>query len=274
MNADRPHSEELRALFHAVQAGKLSADEATATWTAATSPAASATVGDFAVVDHDRATRCGFPEVVFGQGKSSEQVVEIVAEILSRSPRALVTRGQPDQFAALATQFPDTERDPIARCARIERDPQPTIGRVAIVAAGTSDLPIAAEAEFCLRTFGVGTERFLDVGVAGIHRLFDRLPAIRRCDLTIAIAGMEGALPSVLAGQLDHPVLAVPTSIGYGANFHGLAPLLTMLNSCAAGIAVVNIDAGFSAAYVAAQIVRRRTGARVPNPPQARSPAE
>jgi NCAIR mutase (PurE)-related protein len=240
----------LRALLADVQAGALDVDAALRAL------APSADLG-FAQVDHDRAQRCGLPEVVFGPGKEPAQAVAIAREILVRSPRVLVTRASPAQAAALQAALPDAVVHEQARCVVVDRARLPLRGLVAVVAAGTADLPVAEEAAVALAFAGRAVERHFDVGVAGLHRLLARVPAIRRASCAVAVAGMEGALPSVLAGLIDRPVVAVPTSVGYGAHFGGLAPLLAMLNACAAGVAVVNVDNGFGAGYLAALIDRQ-----------------
>ena len=210
---------------------------------------------DFAKVDHHRAIRQGFPEVVFGQGKTPEHIAEISAAVLSRSDRLLVTRAAPEAYEATVQKVQDAKYDPMARCIVVDRRADTTgVPGVAVLCAGTSDLPVATEAAITAELIGCDVERITDVGVSGIHRLLDHLPRIRKCRALVVVAGMEGALPSVVSGLVDIPVIAVPTSVGYGANFDGLAPLLTMLNSCAPGIAVVNIDNGFGGGYMAATI--------------------
>ena len=221
---------------------------------------------DFAVVDHDRAARCGFPEVVFCQGKQPAQVVAIALEILARAPRVLLTRAEAEHAEAVLEAVPGAVHHQRARCLTVDPQPLPRTGQVAVVCAGTADLPVAEEARVTLEILGCRTESFTDVGVAGLDRLLSRLPAIRAAHVVIAVAGMEGALPSVLAGQLDKPVIAVPTSVGYGVSLDGLAPLLTMMSSCAAGIGVVNIDNGFGAGYLAAQINRLAASPPPPTP--------
>lgn len=210
----------------------------------------------YAQVDHDRAGRCGFPEVVFCQGKTGAQAAGIATAILSRAPRVLLTRAGEDHAEAVRAAVPDAVHHQDARCIVVERDPTPPIGRIAVVAAGTADLPVAAEALVTARAMGALAEPFFDVGVAGLHRLLGRLPEIRRARAIVAVAGMEGALPSVLAGLVRVPLVAVPTSVGYGVGHGGLSALSTMLSSCAAGVVVVNIDNGFGAGYAAAQINR------------------
>ncbi len=214
---------------------------------------------DFATLDHDRARRCGFPEVIFGQGKTPDQIEALVERLLERSGRVLVTRAEPRARRRIARRFPRAIVNDGARTVRIGATPRPR-GRVAVVAAGTADLPVADEACETLAALGSRVDRIADVGVAGLHRLLPRLPLLRRARVAVVVAGMEGALPSVVQGLLDRPVIAVPTSVGYGAHFEGLASLLAMLNSCSAGITVVNIDNGFGAGY-AAHLVNT-TGAR------------
>lgn len=211
---------------------------------------------DFAVVDHERAQRCGFPEVVLCQGKEPGQVVAIAAEILGQAPRVLLTRASAEHARAVLARWPDAVHHERARCLTYDPTPKPRLGRVAVIAAGTADLPVAEEARVTLEILGARVETFWDIGVAGLHRLLERLPAIRKANVVIAVAGMDGALPTVAAGLLERPVIAVPTSVGYGASFEGIGPLLTMLGSCAAGVGVVNIDNGFGAGYLAAQINR------------------
>lgn len=210
---------------------------------------------DFAKVDHHRAIRQGFPEVVFGQGKSPEHIAQISASVLSRSDRLLVTRASPEAFEATVRNVDDATYDAMARCIVVDRRRKVSgVPGVAVVCAGTSDLPVATEAAITAELVGCEVERISDVGVSGLHRLLDHLPRLRACRALVVVAGMEGALPSVVSGLVDVPVIAVPTSVGYGANFDGLAPLLAMLNSCAPGIAVVNIDNGFGGGYMAAMI--------------------
>lgn len=237
----------LRRLLQQVQAGELAVEAALPLLAAA---------GDlsFAQVDHDRARRCGLPEVVFCPGKLPAEAAAIAVEVLQRQDRVLLTRADGAHVAAVRAALPDAVHHARARCLVVDRAPRPGQGLVAVVAAGTADLDVAEEAAVTLQLCGSRIERHYDVGVAGLHRLLDRLPAIRAARAVVAVAGMEGALPSVLAGQLDRPVVAVPTSVGYGAAFGGIAALLAMLNSCAAGVAVVNIDNGFGAGYLASQI--------------------
>jgi len=205
----------------------------------------------FAQVDQHRALRQGFPEVIYGSGKTPVQVVKIAAEILKQNDRVLITRITPDHAKALKKKFKKTVHHETARCAVIEKK---KTGTIAILSAGTSDLPVAEEAAVTAEAMGNRVLRIHDVGVAGLHRLLARAKDFRAANVLIVVAGMEGALPSVVAGLVDKPVIAVPTSIGYGASFEGVAALLGMLNSCGSGVTVVNIDNGFGAAYAASQI--------------------
>jgi hypothetical protein len=212
-------------------------------------------------VDHHRGVRCGFPEVIFCQGKRPADVAEIARAILKRANICLATRADRSAFEAIQGVFPAAEYHEMARCVTaIKVKPEAQPGNILVLCAGTADIPVAEEARVTASTFGHQVELVHDVGVAGIHRLLAVAPRIHGADCIVCVAGMEGALPSVVGGLADCPVIAVPTSIGYGASFGGLAPLLTMLNSCAAGVAVVNIDNGFGAGYMAAMIVRRRAG--------------
>ena len=209
----------------------------------------------FAQVDTHRALRKGFPEVIFGAGKTPEQVVKIAAKLLDHEQNVLATRLTPEHARALRKKFKRAVHHELARCVTIERKPLPKRkGTIAVACAGTSDLPVAEEAAVTAEIMGNDVVRVCDVGVAGVHRLFNRLDTIRSANVVIVVAGMEGALPSVVAGLVSRPVIAVPTSIGYGASFGGLAALLGMLNSCASGVTVVNIDNGFGAGYAASQM--------------------
>jgi NCAIR mutase (PurE)-related protein len=210
----------------------------------------------FAKVDHHRALRDWVPEVILGEGKTPAQVVEIARRLLERADRLLITRLAPDAARDVLAAIPDATHHETARCVTVERTPVPRQPGVAILCAGTADLPVAEEAAVTAEIIGTEVRRIYDVGVAGIHRLLDQLPAIREARALVVAAGMEGALPSVVAGLVSSPVIAVPTSIGYGASFNGLAPQLSMLNACAAGVADVNIDNGFGAGYMAASITR------------------
>lgn len=215
-------------------------------------------IGDFAKVDHHRSLRTGFPEVIWGPGKTPEQIVHIIKTLRQHNPVVMATRIEPEVYHQLQAQIPDLQYYPIARICAITPDtlePQ-YAGTIGLLSAGTADLSIAEEAAITAELSGFRVKRLWDVGVAGIHRLLNNRQVIDDADVLIVVAGMEGALPSVVAGLANCPVIAVPTSIGYGASFNGLAPLLTMLNSCAAGIGVVNIDNGFGAAVLAGQILR------------------
>jgi NCAIR mutase (PurE)-related protein len=207
----------------------------------------------YATVDHHRALRVGMPEVVFGSGKTFEQIEGIVAEIARAGQNALVTRIAAETGARLRERFPDLRHDPVSRTALLATQPIAARGRgpIAIVTAGTSDIPVAEEAAVTAQAFGNEVLRIFDVGVAGLHRLLSRRAQLDGASVIIVAAGMEGALASVVGGLVAVPVVAVPTSIGYGASFQGLAALLAMLNSCASGVTVVNIDNGFGAAYAA-----------------------
>ena len=210
---------------------------------------------DFAKVDHHRALRQGFPEVVFGPGKSCDQIEAISNALLEKTSRLLITRTSPDVYDRLSPHFPSCRFHPLSRAITVdEAASSPSGGRVAVVSAGTADLPVAEEAAVTARLIGREVIRIDDVGVAGVHRILSQRVQLRECAVIVTVAGMEGALPSVVAGMVAVPVIAVPTSIGYGAAFEGLAALLGMLNSCAPNVAVVNIDNGFGAGYVAAQI--------------------
>ena len=214
-------------------------------------------------VDSDRARRCGFPEVIFGQGKTPADVLVIGRTILEHDSVLLVSRANIEQHRALETAFPTARWHERARCITVELKPLPkNDGEIGVICAGTSDLPVAEEAAVTLEIFGNRTRRIHDVGVAGIHRLLVERDAMESCNALIVVAGMEGALPSAVAGLVSKPVIAVPTSIGYGASFGGLAALLGMLNSCGSGVTVVNIDNGFGAAYAAATINRLLNMAR------------
>lgn len=209
----------------------------------------------FARVDTDRAQRCGFPEVIFGAGKTPEQVVAIGRVILEKHGVLLVSRASEEQHEALSAEFSTAHWHARARCLTVELRPWPKCaGTIGVICAGTSDLPVADEAAVTLEIFGQHVERIADVGVAGLHRLLAVRDRLEACNVLIVVAGMEGALPSAVAGLVSKPVIAVPTSVGYGASFGGLAALLGMLNSCGSGVTVVNIDNGFGAAYAAAQI--------------------
>ncbi len=218
------------------------------------------TVGDFARIDHHRALRTGFPEVIWGPGKTPEQIAQIMTSMQSRASVIMATRITPEVHQQIQGQIPAVQYFPAARISAIVPDvpPSPHPGTITILCAGTADLPVAEEAAITAELSGFGVKRLWDVGVAGIHRLLSHRHVLEDADVLIVVAGMEGALPSVVGGLVDCPVIAVPTSIGYGASFNGLAALLGMLNSCTTGIGVVNIDNGFGAARLACQILRKR----------------
>jgi hypothetical protein len=211
----------------------------------------------FAKVDTHRALRTGYPEVVLCQGKTPDQVVQIVRRLQERSSTVLVTRTPPETHAALAAEFPQARYNELARLS-VVGEPMPRLGAGygLVVSAGTADIPVAEEAVATMEALGVEAQRLFDVGVAGLHRLLGHADVLLGAQVIVVVAGMEGALPSVVGGLVKSPVIAVPTSVGYGASFGGVAPLLTMLNSCAAGVAVVNIDNGFGAGYFAALLCR------------------
>lgn len=244
--------ERLRALLAEVASGAVAVDEAERRL--AWAPVEDL---DFARVDHHRALRQGFPEVVFGAGKTPEQLAAIMQRIAARGDGVLATRVAPEAEDALRCALPAIEIDPLGRTAwfpavhPVERKAR---GTVLVVTAGTSDLPVAQEAAVTARAFGNPVERLTDVGVAGIHRVLSARDALGTASVVIVVAGMEGALPSVVGGLVSVPVIAVPTSVGYGAAFGGLSALLGMLNSCAQGVTVVNIDNGFGAAAAASRI--------------------
>jgi pyridinium-3,5-biscarboxylic acid mononucleotide synthase len=251
MNPDR-----LREILTHVSAGKVSADEALQLLKGLPFE----DLG-FAKVDHHRPLRTGFPEVIFGSGKTAEQIIEIARSLNERAQNVLITRIDPSVAERLRAAFPDLSYSSHARVATIIHTRPEIVGRglVLVIAAGTSDIPVAEEAALTAELLGNNVERVHDVGISGIHRLFAHQDQLRAAAVLVVVAGMEGALPSVVAGLVDRPVIAVPTSIGYGASFGGLAALLAMLNSCAAGVTVVNIDNGFGAG-VAASLINRRVG--------------
>ena len=250
----------LHSILEAVAAGEISPDTALEKLKNFTYES----IDEFAKIDHNRTLRTGFPEVIWGLGKTPEQIAQIMAVMQNHNSVSLdqtpimATRIEPDVFAKLQSKIPELQYYPIAQICAIIPTTQPAkhSGIIGIISAGTSDLPVAEEAAITAELCGFNVQRLWDVGVAGIHRLLSNRQIIAQANVLIVVAGMEGALPSVVAGLADCPVIAVPTSIGYGASFGGLAPLLTMLNSCAAGVGVVNIDNGFGAAILAGQILR------------------
>ncbi len=212
----------------------------------------------YAHIDHHRSLRKGFPEVIFGEGKTPEQILGIMEKMAVQEHVVLVTRIDREKADAIQDKFPAAVYHPDARMLILTRGEIPVTGRgtVLVISAGTSDIPVAKEAYLTAQAMGSQVESIFDVGVAGIHRLFAHKEAIERASVLIVAAGMEGALPSVVAGLVNRPVIAVPTSIGYGASFGGLTALFSMLNSCSSNVAVVNIDNGFGAGYMAAMINR------------------
>ena len=210
----------------------------------------------YAKLDTHRQTRSGFPEVVFCAGKADEHLVNIFQHLYKDQGEVLGTRASEKQYHLIRETLPQTEYDPISHMMKIEKKDKKRIGRIAVCTAGTADIPVAEEAAQTAEYFGSNVERIYDVGVSGLHRLLARLEVIQSANCVIAIAGMEGALASVIGGLVDKPVIAVPTSVGYGANLGGLSALLRMINSCANGVAVVNIDNGYGAGYMATQINR------------------
>jgi pyridinium-3,5-biscarboxylic acid mononucleotide synthase len=239
-----------RQLLESFRSGDVNADKVLRAFQAA--PIADL---GFAQVDLHRSLRKDFPEVIFGAGKTPAQVVAIAGKLVEREQHVLITRLTSEHARVLRKKFRRAVYHEAARCVTIESKPRrKRPGTIAVLCAGTSDLPVAEEAAVTAEIMGNNVERIYDVGVAGLHRLLRRVEDIQRANVIIAVAGMEGALPSVVAGLVARPVIAVPTSIGYGANFGGLAALLAMLNSCGSGVTVVNIDNGFGAGYAASQI--------------------
>jgi NCAIR mutase (PurE)-related protein len=246
--------EQIKGLLEEVRSGRLDLEKATERLAAL--PYENM---EFARVDHHRELRLGFPEVVFGQGKSVEQIAAIADRILASSSNLLISRTTEDVFKRISALAADAQYHREARMITVLRDR--TVrgdGTIAVISAGTSDIPVAEEAAVTATAMGNEVSRIYDVGVAGIHRLFGARPDFEKARVVVVAAGMEGALPSVVGGMVSVPVIAVPTSIGYGASFGGLAALLGMLNSCASNVTVVNIDNGFGAGFVASLINRRR----------------
>jgi pyridinium-3,5-biscarboxylic acid mononucleotide synthase len=245
--------ERLRRLLDGVRSGAVSPDNAIEQLRSL--PFES--VADFARLDHHRALRCGFPEVIFAQGKTPSQVVQIFQRLAERNERVMATRVTPEMYAAVGAELPEAVYNPAARILLLDRDlERPKTPGILVATGGTADIPVAEEAALTAELMDNAVVRLYDVGVAGLHRLLSQADALQKARVIVVAAGMEGALPSVVAGLVAVPVVAVPTSVGYGASFNGLAALLTMLNSCANGISVVNIDNGFGAGYLAALINR------------------
>ncbi len=249
-------SNDLKHLLTAVQTGDLSIDEGVERLRELPFE----DIG-IAMIDHHRALRQGVPEVVLGESKSAEQIAVIVQHMAAHGDNVLVTRISSEKAESLSNTHPGGAYDPIAKTFSLQQKPFEDLGRgkVLVICAGTSDLPVAKEAAVTARMFNNQVVELVDVGVAGIHRLLAHTDALFEATVIIVVAGMEGALPSVVGGLVDVPVIAVPTSVGYGASFNGLAALLGMLNSCAGGITVVNIDNGFGAAFAATRINRNKT---------------
>ena len=247
MNAD-----ELKKLLQNVKSGKVSPDDAVQRLRHMPFE----DLG-FAKVDHHRALRVGMPEIIFGQGKTAKQVAEIFARLADHGTNVLATRATEEQFEAVQKKVEGAEYRALARCIVLRQDERKYgKGRIAVVSAGTSDIPVSEEAVVTAEVMGNDVQHVYDVGVAGIHRLMANRGTLADARVVIVVAGMEGALPSVVGGLIGAPVIAVPTSVGYGASFQGLAALLGMLNSCASNVTVVNIDNGFGAGYVASIINR------------------
>jgi len=247
--------ERIRKLLEQVQTGRIGVNEAADKMSGLPYEDI-----EFARVDHHRDLRLGFPEVILGQGKTPQQITQIAERILSNSANLLISRTSEDVFQKIRELASDAEFHAEARMISVLRDrTERGDGAIAIISAGTSDIPVAEEAAVTATAMGNRVSRIYDVGVAGIHRLFGARPDFESARVIVVVAGMEGALPSVVGGLVSVPVIAVPTSIGYGASFDGLAALLGMLNSCASNVTVVNIDNGFGAGFVASLINRRRS---------------
>ena len=240
-----------REILEKLQLGEISVDEAEAFFK-------SEPFKDlgYANLDMHRKVRSGFPEVIYCEGKPDSYITSIYEKLLSEDGRVFGTRATKEQYELIKKSIPTIEYDPISRILKVDHSNGEKIGRIAVCCAGTADVPVAEEASQTAEYFGSRVDRIYDVGVSGLHRILSKVEAIQSANCVIAIAGMEGALASVIGGLVSNPVIAVPTSVGYGASFGGLSALLTMINSCANGIAVVNIDNGFGAGYMATQINR------------------
>ncbi len=253
---------ELRSLLQQFESGQLDTDAMLEYLLGRDRASTRTAVTPDVRIDLDRARRCGFPEVVFGEGKTADAIIQVFERLIEQGQDCLTTRISNEQAATLKTRFPESRHNAVARTVRIDVSDRPTAGKVPVITAGTSDRPVAEEALETLRWMRVDTDLIVDVGVAGPHRLPEQLHRVDGADAVVVVAGMEGALPSIVGGWVDCPVVAVPTSVGYGASFGGLSALLGMLNSCASNVTVVNIDAGFKAAYVAGLIARRAASNR------------
>jgi len=246
----------LKALLESVQSGRVPVDEAIEQLRHLPFEEMG-----FATIDHHRAIRCGFPEVILCSGKTIEQTRSIFKSLAAKGTNVLATRAEPQVHEAIAEDFPACQyHEPARAITLVQEEAREPAGHIAIVAAGTSDLPVAEEARVTAEIMGQRVTTHYDVGVAGLHRLLAHGKVLQAANVIVCVAGMEGALPSVVGGLVAAPVIAVPTSVGYGASFGGLAALLTMLNSCASGVSVVNIDNGFAGGYIAAMINRRMAG--------------
>ncbi|MBI4866295.1 MAG: nickel pincer cofactor biosynthesis protein LarB [Candidatus Wallbacteria bacterium] len=244
----------VRVLLEAVQEGRMTIAEAEKSLRDLAFEAT-----PFAHIDHHRLLRRGFPEVVYCEGKTTQQSAEIFSRLALKNPNVLATRAEPEVFEAVKEQLPEATYDELARCIHLHRDQAVSgYGTILVVTAGTADLPVAREAYVTAEIMGNKTVLISDVGVSGIHRLLAYKETLQSAAVIIVVAGMEGALPSVVGGLVDCPVIAVPTSVGYGASFGGVAALLAMLNGCSSGMTVVNIDNGFGAAYAASLMNRKR----------------
>ena len=246
---------DIRELLEKVRGGKLEIDAAEKYLRSHSGVRAYEEMG-YAKLDTDRKRRSGFAEVIYCQGKSDEFLPEIFRKLYEAEGEVFGTRADAHQYEIVRAVLPDISYDPVSRILKLEKKDKEHIGLVAVCTGGTADIPVAEEAAQTAEYFGSRVERIYDVGVSGIHRLLSREKKVREANCVIAVAGMEGALASVIGGLVANPVIAVPTSVGYGASFHGLSALLTMINSCANGIVTVNIDNGFGAGYVATQINR------------------
>lgn len=255
-------SRDLRTLLEDLAAGRISVDDAARFVARAPFETLSDDTGAFAQVDHHRVLVQGTAEVIYGEGKTPAQIAAIARALLDAGANVLVTRAQAEAFSAVQAVAADAVHHVNARCIVVARAAAKHIGSAALLCAGTSDLPVLEEVDVCARAFGIETARFVDVGVAGLHRILAVREHIDANDVVIVVAGMEGALASVAAGLTSKPVIAVPTSVGYGTSFGGIAALLAMLNACSSGVTVVNIDNGFGAAAAARRMLAMRCSPR------------